>query len=129
MKRLFDIFIFFISFTVMTSPLFADSTAQEEKPVKEMSCCAMSNDHDPSSKKEKCSGEPEKKERKKDCGTNCPMPGCHSVVVTFQLFFETKSEPEEIHLFDSEKVQNEFYLSLLYKDLSYSFWHPPKYIS
>ncbi len=99
----------------------------------EMSCCAVPNDEHSDKKSEEkkgCCHGSDKKEEKKDCGTNCPMPDCNMTIsIVFQLFFEqNKSEEKTTELF-AENIQNEFYLSLLNKDLSYSFWHPPKYIS
>lgn len=129
MSRLYNILIFFISFTVLSSPLMASAFSLE----KEMSCCAISHgehsDKKSEEKKECCHGS-DKKEEKKDCGSNCPMPDCKMTIsIVFQLFFEqNKSEEKSTELF-AENIQNEFYLSLLNKDLSYSFWHPPKYIS
>lgn len=133
MTRLFNIFIFFISFTVLSSPLMANAFSLEQAEEKEMSCCTMSHEEHSDNKSEEkkgCCHGSDKKEEKKDCGNNCPMPDCNMTIsIVFQLFFEqNKSEEKSTELF-TENIQNEFYLSLLNKDLSYSFWHPPKYIS
>lgn len=118
---------------VLSSPLTASSYSTEQHEETEMNCCAMPDDGDSDTKsgEEKgCCHGSDKKEEKNDCGSSCPMPGCKMTIsIVFQLFFEQNKPEEKSIEFFTENIQNEFYLSLLNKDLSYSFWHPPKYIS
>jgi hypothetical protein len=85
---------------------------------KEMKCCAGKGScHD-------------KSQKNKDCGdSNCPSKDCHFQTVTLKIISETNvqefTHPETIRL----NLKNEFYLSPALKDLTYTFWHPPKYIS
>ena len=89
-----------------------------EQQKTEMSCCADADDcHD-------------SKEDKKGCADgNCPSNDCQLQQLSVKLISENKLEVESIPDFQLNSQKNSFYKSLIFKDLSYSFWHPPRYIS
>lgn len=93
-----------------------------------MSCCTGENHScHHSSQKEKN----HKKEQHKDCNdTSCPINNnCHIQTFSIKLMTKQQFQTTEIAITLTEKVINEHYSTLILKELIYSFWHPPKYIS
>jgi len=86
-----------------------------------MSCC---------SGKSACHENPPENKKDKGCTDHsCPSKDCHFQTVNFKLISESNFQELEVPKIFTVRSLNEFYISLTFKDLSYSFWHPPKYIS
>src|SRR5690606_36463163 len=128
-KKTFQILTILLAMLVFLSPVrsFASVLTVEEH-VSEMSCCSTDDsenaDHD-------CCHSEQPLADDKSCGDNgCPTHDCHLHHVTaFHIYFPEKSTENEMNLISSEKLKSDNYPSLAIKDLSYSFWNPPKYIS
>ncbi len=93
-----------------------------------MSCCTMD---DTESEAHDCCQTDHPISTKNDCGENgCPSNDCHfHQITTFHVFFPNHSEENESKIISSKKLKSERNKSLIIKDLSYSYWNPPKYIS
>lgn len=112
----------------MTSSLFANVTADYEKKM-EMNCCAVPVQESVPDGSRDCHKESKEEQRGK-CNHDCPMPECQAnLVISIQTYLEIEAEEEQNEFQFYQTSQNDFYLSLLDKDLTYSIWHPPKYIS
>lgn len=101
-------------------------TADEHQAEMEMSCCAM----DDSEESHDCchSDEPMTENNCDDKG--CPTHDCHlHQVISFHVYIPVNSFEKETEIISSEKLKSDNYSSLAIKDLSYSVWNPPKYIS
>ncbi|MGB7498928.1 MAG: hypothetical protein WA897_03450, partial [Moheibacter sp.] len=62
--------------------------------------------------------------------TSCPMnSNCQLQTFSAELISETGTKETEPVIATVEKTKNGHYSSLILKELIYSFWHPPKYIS
>jgi len=130
-KKPFQILTLLLAMLVFLSPVLSFAsvlTADEHQAEMEMSCCAT--DDSAGSEHDCChSGSP--KNEKKNCGdTGCPTNDCHLHTVTsFHIYFPEILSENETEIVSLEKLKSDNYSSLAIKDLSYSFWNPPKYIS
>lgn len=125
-KILSNILIIFLSISLFFSPVavFGNSGDHHEVTT-EMSCCTGEN--------HSCHQNDEdyhKKNQHNDCSdTTCPMNTCHIQTFSIELISEENPEIKTTPFHSPEKVINEHYAELILKELIYSFWHPPRYIS
>ncbi len=86
----------------------------------EMTCCKNTKTDDDSTKEKSDNHCPPKQ---------CPSKDCNFQFNTFQVFcFDNLAELEIPKEFFEEST-NDYYLSLLIKDLTHTIWHPPKNIT
>jgi len=87
----------------------------------EISCCSEKSDGESS-----CHEDDEMNDHK-NCEKDCATHDCcaHSSILKNFIQIGFNSNSSEINVI-TEKIKNEFYNSVHLKDLSYSFWHPPK---
>lgn len=126
MRIFSNILILILSLSFFVSPAMV-SEHSEGHQLAEMSCCAGENHscHDSSQTKDQ-----HKKDQKKDCSdTSCPMSHCQSQTFSVKLMNEPGFKETEPIIPAVQKIFNAHYSSLILKELIYSFWHPPKYIS
>lgn len=127
MRIFSNILILILSLSFFISPAMV-SEHSEDHQMTEMSCCTGENHscHDSSQTKDQ-----HKKDRKKDCNdTSCPMnSNCQVQTLSAELISETGAKETEPVITTVKKTNNAHYSSLILKELIYSFWHPPKYIS
>jgi len=126
-KKPFQILTFLLAMLVFLSPVLSfASVLTVEEHASEMSCCAM----DDSEEMHDCCHSDEPMTENK-CGDNsCPTHDCHLHQVTvFHVYFPENPSDNETRIISSKKLKSDNYSSLIIKDLSFSFWNPPKYIS
>src|SRR5690606_25622349 len=112
---------------VFLSPVlsFASVLTVEQHPT-EVNCCTM----DDAEEAHDCCHSDEPMTENKCGDKGCPANDCHFHQVTaFHIYFPENSLQKEIQILSFEKLKSDNYSSLAIKDLSYSFWNPPKYIS
>lgn len=127
MKKQFQILTLLLAMLVFLSPVLSfASVLTVEEHTSEMSCCAM----DDSEESHDCCHSDEPMTENK-CGDNgCPTHDCHlHQASSFHVYIPVNSFEKETEIISSEKLKSDNYSSLAIKDLSYSFWNPPKYIS
>ena len=110
---------------MLASPAMAYTSILVLPDEKEVGCCAENTDehHSESSRDSKtCQDE-------KHCGDNCPTHDCCVHMNVLKNFVQQFNSKLNTVSFASKQIKNEYYLSFHFKDISYSFWHPPKYIS
>jgi len=126
-KKQFQILTLLLAMLVFLSPVLSfASVLTVEEHTSEMSCCTM----DDSEESHDCchSDEPMTENNCDDKG--CPTHDCHlHQVISFHVYIPINSSEKEIGINSFEKLKSDNYSSLAIKDLSYSFWNPPKYIS
>jgi len=130
-KKPFQILTLLLAMLVFLSPVLSFAsvlTVEEHASEMDMSCCAT--DDSAGSEHDCCHSESSKNE-KKNCGdTGCPTNDCHLHTVTsFHIYFPEILSEKETEIVSLEKLKFDNYSSLTIKDLNYSFWNPPKYIS
>lgn len=127
MKKSFQILTILLAMLVFLSPVLSfASVLKVEAHASEMSCCAM----DDSDESHDCCHSDEPVEENK-CGDNgCPTNDCHlHQASSFHVYFPVNPSEKEIGIISSEKLKSDNYSSFPVKDMSFSFWNPPKYIS
>lgn len=110
---------------MLASPIMAHSLAMTMPQKKEVSCCAKkdSTHHSENSKDSKsCKDD-------NHCQGNCPKQDCCVYANMLKNYVQQSAQKLQIASFPLKQINNEYYLSFHFKDISYSFWHPPKYIS
>lgn len=125
MEKIQKIFILFIICIMLASPAMAYTSVMVLPDEREMGCCAENTDEHQSDDfhdSENCQDE-------KHCGDNCPTHDCCVHMTVLKNFVQQYSQKIQLTSFVSEQIKNEYYLNFYFKDISYSFWHPPKYIS
>lgn len=127
MRIFSNILILILSLSFFISPAMV-SEQLENHQMAEMSCCTGENHscHHSSQKENQ-----HKKDTHNDCNdTSCPMnSNCQVQTLNLELISENGFEENEAINTTVKKIKNGHYSSLLLKELIYSFWHPPKYIS
>lgn len=127
MRIFSNILILILSLSFFISPAMV-SEQLENHQMAEMSCCTGRNHscHHSSQKENH-----HKKDTHNDCNdTSCPMnSNCQVQTLNLELISENGFEETEAISTTVKKIKNGHYSSLLLKELIYSFWHPPKYIS
>ncbi len=131
MKKQFQILTILMAVLVFLSPVLSFASvlgAEEHQTEMEMSCCTTD---DSSDSEHDCCHTESPMTKNKSCGdTNCPTNDCHlHQVNVFHVYFPQDSQEKEIQFISPEKLKSYNYSSLSIKDLSFSFWNPPKYIS
>lgn len=127
MKKPFQILTLLLAMLVFLSPVLSfASVLKVEAHASEVSCCAM----DDSEMTHDCCHEDATLGENKCGDTGCPTKDCHFHQGTvFHIYFPENSSENEIQILPFEKLISDNYSSLAIKDLSFSFWNPPKYIS
>jgi|SRR5690554_2187334 hypothetical protein len=118
-----NILIFLLSLSFFVSPAMVYESDHHQ--LVEMNCCVVETHscHDSQNENQ------HKKQKQNDCNdTSCPMSNCHVQTLVLQLILEKTTPTNETSVF-LKKTTNSHYSSLILKELIYSFWHPPKYIS
>ncbi|SMC48922.1 hypothetical protein [Moheibacter sediminis] len=125
MEKIQKIFILFITCIMLAAPAMAYTSIMVLPDKKEVGCCAekldehhSENSHDSKSCKDE-----------KHCGDNCPTHDCCVHMNVLKNFVQNSNPKLNSVSFPLEQIKNEHYLSFYFKDISYSFWHPPKYVS
>lgn len=104
-------------------PAESAATSFEHTESSEMSCC-VTDDH-------ACHSDEDNHHQKNDCtDTGCPMNNsCHFQSFSSKLIHEIKSE-ETVKITNTvERAEIINNSPILIKELIYSIWNPPKYIS
>jgi len=130
-KKPFQIITILLAILVFLSPVLAFASilsTDDHETEMEMNCCAT--DDSAGSEHDCCHSENPMTENK-SCGDNgCPTHDCHLYQVNvFHIYFPQDSQEKEMQIISSEKLKTDNHSSLAIKDLSFSFWNPPKYIS
>lgn len=130
MKKPFQILTVWLAIVIFLSPglSFASVfTLFEHHSEMEISCCSVENS---SESDHNCCHENETS-GDKDCGDHsCPTHDCHlHSVNVFHIYFPNNNFENETKFVSLEKLKSDNYHSLIIKDLSFSFWNPPKYIA
>ena len=130
-KKPFQIFTILLAVLIFVSPMlvFASVLAVDDHQAEmEMSCCTTDDsersDHD-------CCHSGQPLDDHKTCDDNgCPTHDCflHHVTV-FHVYSPETSFENETKPVSLEKLKSDIYSSLIIKDLGFSLWNPPKYIS
>lgn len=110
---------------MLASPALAYNSVLVLPDKKEIGCCAEKADDlnsDKSHDSKSCKDQ-------NHCQDNCPKHDCCVHMNVLKNFVQQYSSNIQLTSFVSEQIKNEHYLNFYFKDISYSFWHPPKYIS
>ena len=128
MKKSFQIMTFLLAMFIFLSPVLSfASVLNLDEHKTEMSCCANDSNE---SEHDCCHSEKTDADKNK-CGDNgCPSNDCHLHQVNiFHIYFPENLAENESEFVFSDKLNSDNSSNLIIKDLSYSFWNPPKYIS
>lgn len=112
---------------MLASPAMTYASTISLPKKEKMSCCAnKAEKHNSENQAKDC-----KDTHKEDngCKDNCPTNDCCIYVNIMKNFTEDLNQKFQFFSFPEQQPKNEFYSTPYIKDISYSFWHPPKYIS
>ncbi len=110
---------------MLASPAMAYTSIMVLPDKKEVGCCAEKMDEHKSEKphdSKSCKEE-------NNCQDNCPAHDCCVHMNVLKNFVQQSDQKLNSVSFFVKQINNDHYLSFYFKDISYSFWHPPKYIS
>lgn len=110
---------------MLASPAMAYTSIMVLPDKKEVGCCAEKSDKHPS----EASHDTKNCKDENHCKDNCPTHDCCVHMNVLKNIVQNYSQKLQLKSFSSEQIKNEYYLNFYFKDISYSFWHPPKYIS
>ena len=128
MKKSFQIINFLLAMFIFLSPVLSfASVLNLDEHKTEMSCCTK----DSKKSEHGCCHSDKTNADKNKCGDkDCPSNDCHlHQVNVFHIYFPENSAENESEFVFSDKLNSDNTSNLIIKDLSYSFWNPPKYIS
>lgn len=107
---------------MLASPVMAYTSIMILPDKTETGCCTENGlEHEQSDEPKDCKDD----NHCKDCNTH----DCCVHMNVLKNFVQQLHDKTQLIVFYEEQSKNENYLSLYIKDITYSFWHPPKYIS